>query len=326
MRRATLVLASGLVAAAIAGAIVYAPRSRLDSSGSPATSTAVEVGHPEATPRRPTASVETEPNVPASEPTEATVAQDAQSQSPPADTRASRRPSGPLPDEATMRARMRKITTGDIRASYSLLFDELGLTPQEREDLLALLVELQLEATYYTSRDGTQIHGRTVGPTERHARIAAVIGDEKLDELLLLEVNRSAYWETQQITSLLRRLDVPLTEAQRDGVFEILVEVQDRYPQAPPPTDVDVQSVEWIDHDLTQQDEFDRHVLELAPSVLSPAQVAYLFKAYDAMSRDRISSVEMQKKRRAAGDGAITELGWTTPGRWNPYALRSAGL
>ena len=310
MRRATLVLASSLAAAAIAGALLYAPRSFLGRPGSPAFSKAVDVVPAEATPAQRTSPPETEPNAPAAEPTDTAVAQNAPNSDPPAVDRASRQ-SGPPPDEATMRERMRKITTQEVRDAYSLLLDDLGLTPQATEDLLAVLVELQLEA----ASSGSQ-RGRTIGAQERHDKIAAVIGDEKLDKLLLLELNRAAYWETQQIASLLHRKQVPLTETQRDEVFEILVEVRDRYPATEPPADLDRMSVEWIEHDFAQLDEFDRHVMELAPSVLTPAQVVHLFDEYQGMSRDRIAALEWQKKRRA--ERPEEQIGWFYPARWNP--------
>jgi hypothetical protein len=317
MRRATLVLASSLAAAAIAGALVYGPRSRLEGPRSPAAPTAAEGVDPEATPPLPTASAEAEPNVPASQPAEATVAQDAQIASPAADDRALRRRSARPPrDRATILAEIRKRTIPDIHQSYSLLLDDLHLTPQEREDLIAVLVELQVEGTWSGGGDGeVAIRGRTIGPEERHARITAVIGDEKLDELLLLEVNRGAYWETQQIASLLRRKDVPLTKTQRDGMFEILVEVRDRYP-IEQPAELDSRSFEYIDHQLRQLDEVDRHIVELAPSVLSATQVAHLFDEYQWMSRERLDDIERQKKRRA--ERPDSDVGWMTPARWNP--------
>jgi hypothetical protein len=316
MRRATLVLASSLAAAALAGALIYSVGSRPDSPGPPAASRAVEVIHPEATQRQPTSSAETEPNVSALEPTEGTVAQDAQSPNPPADDRATRRRSGPPRDEATVFADLRKHAIQDIQQSYSLLLDDLDLTPEEREDLVAVLVELQVESAWSGSRDGEyQKRGRTIGPQERHERIAAAIGDAKLDEFLLLEQNSSAYAETQQIASLLRRKDAPLTETQRERMFEILVEVRDRYPMEPP-AELASRSVEYIDHRMRQLDDFDRHVVELAPSVLSATQVAHLFEAYQRMSRERTDFVEMQKKRRA--ERPDEDVGWMYPARWNP--------
>jgi hypothetical protein len=97
-------------------------------------------------------------------------------------------------------------------------------------------------------------------------------------------------------------------------MFDILVDVHERYPFTKPAAP-DERSEEWIDEMLGQLDDTDRHVVELAPSVLSPTQVAYLFRAYDHMSRERIDLVEWQKNRKA--DRPDEDFGWMTPGRWS---------
>ena len=118
------------------------------------------------------------------------------------------------------------------------------------------------------------------------------------------------------IASLLGRNDLPLSKTQRAGVFEIVVDVDARYPLLPPPADLDTESAEWIEHVLMQYDEHDRHVIELATSVLSPDQVVRLFAQYQSMSRQRIASVERFKKLKAERPGEFP--GWAfTPGSWD---------
>jgi hypothetical protein len=315
MRRATLLLASTLAAAAIAGALVYGPDVGIGRPGAPAVMMADEFAHPQAAQPQSTSAGEPEPNVSAPQATGATVPQDAKSPTPPADDRTVRRRRSPPRDEATILADLRKRAIQDLRQSYSLLFDDLELTPQERDDLVAVLVELQVESAWSGGPDGEfQKRGRTIGPQERHDRIAAAIGDKKLDEFLVLEVNGPAYWEAQQIASLLRRKQVPLTETQRDRMFEIVVEVRDRY--SPREADVDPRSLEYLEQQIEQMDDFDRHIIELAPSVLSATQVAFLSDEYQWMSQQRINAVEMQTKRRA--ERPDSDVGTFLPDRWNP--------
>jgi hypothetical protein len=232
-----------------------------------------------------------------------------------------RRQRRPEPDEATLRADMRKQATQDMRGSYSLLLEDLDVLPEQRQNLETLLIDMMVEGMWTATRT-FEIRGREIPLQERYERIAAVIGDQKLVEFLALEQNRYAYAETTQIARLLRRKDAPLTDTQRDGMFEILVDVHARYPYEEPPAELDRRSDEYIDELLRQTDDVDRHVIELATSVLSPAQVAYLFGAYDYMSRDRRSDVERQKKRKAAGDPLFMRVGWTTPGRWPAEVMR----
>ena len=314
MRRATLLLASSLAAAAVAGAFLYAPRSPVDNPARPAATSAPDVAHQESPQPQPAAPAEAEPNVSVPTPSGDTAEQAARNAALKAYEEAVRR-RGPQ-DEATVLADLRNGALRDIQQSYLLLLDDLGLTPREKEDLIAVLVELQVDSAWSLGGNGDFVkRGRTIGPQERHERIAAAIGDEKLDEFLLLEVNHTAYWEAQQIAALLRRKGVPITKAQRDGLFEIVAEVRDRYPQAEP--DVDSSSFEWIEQTLAQMDDFDRHVVELAPSVLSATQVAHVSDEYQWMAQQRLNDVNMQTKRRAERPGE--DVGWALSARWNPH-------
>lgn len=306
MRRATFVLASGLAAAAVAGALVYGRGSPIDAPDMQA----IEVVDPEAAQPQLTPSATAEANLPTSEPP---VAQGSQSPNSAADDGATRRRSRPPRDEATILADLRKRANQDVHDVYSLLLDELGLTPQQRQDLFAVLVELQVESTWSGPSDGGyQKRGRTIGLQERYDRITAAVGDEKLDEFLLLEVRVNEYWETQQIARLLRRKQVPLTEQQRDGLFGILVEVRDRYQSEPPP-EIDPGSIERVAHTIEQHDEHDRLVVELAPSVLTPAQVVLLFEQYQRMAAQRASSFERSKKLSAENPKLVFYM----PGSWD---------
>lgn len=307
MRRATFVLAAVLAAAAIAGALVYRPSPQ--SPSGPGQAVRSELQQPRAP-----LSAETQPLASASR-ANGTVDVPAEQRSQ-SDEPGSARKRAPL-DEATVREHIRQSATEQIRDEYTLLLGDLALEAQEKTDLVALLIEMRIEGTW-----SGQIRGRTIPDQERYERIAAVIGDKKLLELIELEENRSAYWETTQIARLMRRKNVPLTEKQLDGVFDIVVEVHDRYPYRPPAAELDRNSDEYIEFVLTQTDEIDRHVVELAPSVLSPTQVVHLFNAYDFMSRDRRSDVERQKKRKAAGDPVYIKMGWITPGRWPAEVMR----
>jgi hypothetical protein len=229
---------------------------------------------------------------------------DRQWPSEPVDERGARR-GAPL-DEATYRERDRQEALREVLIGYTLLFEDLDLPEQEKKDLIALLVEMQTDS--YQS-------GRTISDQERSDRISAVIGPEKLEQFLALEKNGREYWETYQIALLLQRRGVPTTPTQRDGVFDILVEVHERYPFTNP-AGLDQGSEEYIDEVLSQLDDTDRHVVELAPSVLSPTQVAHLFEAYDYMSRERVDDVEFVKKWRIQHPSE--DVGWMYSGPWNP--------
>ncbi|HSC13938.1 MAG TPA: hypothetical protein VLI71_02425 [Gammaproteobacteria bacterium] len=306
MRRATFVLVSALTAAVVAGALLY-------SHDSLPSSVASHSGRIEAVQPQQPPSAGNEQTGPDSDSNEEAVAQEP---SPGASVNDRiRRQRRPEPDEATLRADMRKQAAQDVRDSYSLLLEDLDVPAEQKKDLEALLIDMLVEGMW-TATSTFEIRGREIPQQERYERIADVIGDQNLLRFLELEQNSRAYWETQMIASLLRRNDLPLTKTQRDGVFDILVEVNARYPHSSPPADVDDESVEWIEHVLMTHEEHDRHVMELAPTVLSQDQVVRLFAKYQSMSRERVDSVERAKKLKAEQPGRFR--GWSySPGSWN---------
>ncbi len=304
MRRATFVLASTLAAAVLAGALLYHQDSLPSSVAVPGQT---KTAQPQETP-----TISAERPAPQADQKDGAVAADQEVSRSSVNDEIRRRRT-PEPDEATLRADMRKQATQDIRESYSLLLGDLDVSAAEKQDLEAVLIDMLVEGMW-TGTSTFQIRGRKIPQQERYERIAAVIGDQKLLNFLELEQNVHAYWETTQVARLLRRNDVPLTEKQRDGVFDILVEVDALYPRTSPPPDVDNDSEEWMEHVLAQYDEHDRHVIELAPSVLAQDQVVSLFNQYQRMSRERVDSVERSRKLRAERPGA----GWFfSPGSWN---------
>jgi hypothetical protein len=310
MRRSTLAFASGLVAASVVATLVAVVR----DPRAPSASNLVDASQASAPEPRPAPSADPRPARPDQTVDLPIPAQDEQ---PPSSSSSDRDPhrAMPAPSEAEVFAHLRKLATQDVQDGYSLLLEHLDILPQEREELVALLIEMQIEGTSWSSTSpGFEKRARTISEQERHDRIATVIGNRKLASLLALEQNRVAYWETQQITKLLRRHETPLSEAQRDGVFAILVGVRNRYPLAIP-AELDRRSLEHLELTLAHLDDVSRHVVELAPSVLSPTQVVHLFDAYQAMSDDRANSVEQQKKRKAGR--SPEDLSWSFPALWS---------
>jgi hypothetical protein len=197
-----------------------------------------------------------------------------------------------LSDESTVSDETREGAREDTERSYLLMFEHLGLSAEERQALLALLVEIRIAGTW-----ASDTRGRIISESERAERIARVIGRAKLQEFLALERNLSKYWETSSIGALLKGRGVALSDIQRDRLFKILVDAEDLYRAAPP--DLDRNSIEYLEYLIADRDEYERHVLELAPSALSSRQVIYLFEQYQRMSNRRIASLAQQKQRRS---------------------------
>lgn len=217
-----------------------------------------------------------------------------------------------LADESATRNLVRDQTTRDVREAYSLLLEHLDLAPREKDVLLELLIEDRIAGTMIYSRGKAINEGKAMNEHERSNRIAAIIGYPKLQQFLALERNLFEYAEVQRIGSLLQQNGVPLTDTQRDGLFKILVETRGQY-KTMPPSDAKRGSIESLEHRLSQQDEYGRHVLELAPSVLSPKQAQYLSEQYQYLSYQRADALEAQRKARAdhtIEDGPVWYPAW----------------
>jgi hypothetical protein len=187
--------------------------------------------------------------------------------------------------------------TRDIQGTYSLLLEHLGLTAKEKDALLSLLIEMRMAGTWISSRSESIQKGKAMNEHERSDRIAAIIGDAKLQQFLALERNLGSYHELGKIGSLLQQNGAALTDTQREALFKSLVEVRGWTKPAPP--DVKRDSIEFLEHQLAQRSENERHVIELASGLLSPNQLVYLDEQYQYLSYERAKNLEWQKKKRA---------------------------
>lgn len=173
------------------------------------------------------------------------------------------------------------------------MFRQMELTETEQNDLTDFLVEVWVSKSRMEN-----YNPQPIDEGDRQSGIAAIVGDEKLEQLLDMERDRAEYREAGRIGSLLRSNGVPLTATQQDRLLEILVEVRGSEeavadPNAQPGT------LEAIASKMATMDEYERLVLELAPSVLTNRQVELLFERYQALSYRRAHVLEMQKRSRA---------------------------
>ena len=209
-------------------------------------------------------------------------------------------------DEDT-RKRVREGATHNVQKLYSLLFEHLDLTPSEKDALRSLLIEDRIASTT------TQYsRGKHIDEQDQSNRIAAIIGDPKLQQFRALERNLGSYADVQYVESVLQRNAIPITEAQRDRMLEILIEVQNQELTLPG-ADAERGSIEYLEYRLAEMDERERLVLEQAASVLSAEQVRYMFERNQRLSYQRADALEVQQKARA--DESTEDLPLWYPGR-----------
>jgi hypothetical protein len=191
---------------------------------------------------------------------------------------------------------LREKTTNDVLVTYSQIFRHLGLTTAEKDALTDFLVEVWMSETIMAN-----YRPEPIEEVDRQAGIAAIIGDAKLEQLLGLERNRAEYREAGHVAIFLQTNAVPLTDVQQDQLLEILTHVRGREQAAANPN-VKKGTVEAIESQTTTMDEYERLVLELAPSVLTSRQMELFFDRYQALSYQRAQILETQKKTRANED------------------------
>jgi hypothetical protein len=169
----------------------------------------------------------------------------------------------------------------------------LGLSKSEQSELTDFLVDVSMSNTWMKNYNPVRI-----GEEERQAGIAAIIGAARLEQLLNLESNKTEYREAARVAILLRTSDAPLTDAQQDKLLDILIRVRGQERAVADPN-AQVGTVEGIASQMATMDEYERLVLELAPSVLSTRQTGLLFDRYQALSYRRAAILEMQRESRS---------------------------
>lgn len=198
------------------------------------------------------------------------------------------------PEEiARIRAEVREESIQRVGEIYPFIMKSLYLTKGQEEALMALLVEAEIARTRTAGSDG-----RGLDKDDFSNRIAGIIGESKQKEFLKLDSYRGEYAEALRVGSILAGQDVPLTETQRDGLLKILVDVRDQIAEMPLPA-LEPRSLAALEFRLDQMDDYERLVVELAPSVLTAEQVEHLFDRYQALSYQRAEALEAQREARA---------------------------
>lgn len=193
---------------------------------------------------------------------------------------------------ALSRKEVREDATRYVHEVYALITKDLDLTSSQQDALLSLVIEAEILRTRTPFSSG-----KGMDEQERVNRIAAIIGEAKLEQFLARERHRGQYAEVRRVQSMLEQNDVPLTDKQLDVLLKILVVVREKIdPKLP--ADMSPRSIKSLEYRLDQMDEYERLVLELASSVLSAKQVEHMFDRYQTLSYRRAHDLEVQKQAR----------------------------
>jgi hypothetical protein len=195
-------------------------------------------------------------------------------------------------DESETKQWVEEESRREVHRDYALLLDSLDLSSSEVELLLEFLVN---EAVANTQTRYSQ--GKGTGEVDRTKMIAEILGNPNTEQFIERERNLSEYREIQRLQALLESNEVPLSESQLDRLLAILVDTREQFDSKQPPP-VEPGTVESLEHTLTELDEYERLVLEKAPSVLTTRQLEYMFQRYQTRSYMRANALELQKQRK----------------------------
>lgn len=176
----------------------------------------------------------------------------------------------------------------NVLMNYWMLLDRLGLTQSEEEQLVELLTDDQV-AKIHENR-------MTIDLDAQSERIAEIIGTAKMEEFRRLQKDIDAFGEVGALRADFARNGLHLTDMQARQLVDVVLAVQGQQQNV---MDAERSSIDYLKQRLAKIDEFERLLVEQAPSVLSPEQVQHMFENYQRNSYKRASALEMQIDARA---------------------------
>lgn len=205
-----------------------------------------------------------------------------------------------------IRSRQMERTT----ATYDLLIDQIGLSPDERTALIEMLANDAAAEYMVAGQDGEYRPGREIDTEEQFGRIEALIGSAKAAQFRKRSENIGRYGLLADVSSALEARGTPVQDDQREGLLEILVSVHARLMEAERQEDDD-DCEKIIERGLEYGDTMYRLILEQAPGVLDEDQVVALDAAVSDTLRWQRERVEQRRKRRPSG--SLTDAGCSYP-------------
>jgi hypothetical protein len=193
-----------------------------------------------------------------------------------------------------MKKSMRVQQMMGIRMMYADLAKELGLSPQDAEQLMEILADRQMDLTSASmtaleSGDPAAQGSGVADATKRYEeQLKAVLGEEKYKQMQTYETSMGDRWMMQQWDGQFAASGSPLEQRQKD---QLLAVMQDERKKAPPSALTSgntndpaqafkmMQSEEAMNQFMNSQQELNQRVLTRSREFLNADQVATLEKA-----------------------------------------------
>ena len=212
---------------------------------------------------------------------------------------------------------MRKMMRGQqgvgVRMMYGDLAKELGLTPDEANQVMELLTDRQMDAsaTAMNAMDETGDPSQLAASAadaqkvvaDYEAKLKNILGEDRTKKLTDYERTLGDRMAIQQYSSSFSSAGVPLDETQKQGLLNVMKEERLKHPPGPldPGTkDVGAQmkamrTGEGLDQALASQRDMNQRVLTRARTVLTPDQMAAFETAQKAQMEMQEMGIKMAK-------------------------------
>ena len=199
-----------------------------------------------------------------------------------------------------------------VRMMYGDLFKQLGLSPQDAEQLADILAERQMEmsaaAMSAMGADGKlnpDMAAKTQEATKHYdEQLKATLGDANYQKLQNYEKSMGDRFMMQQYDGQFAAAGTPLEPRQREALLGIMQDERLHLPESPfnqtggnPQAQFDALKDDGaMDKYFAQQEEMNRRVLERARQTLSADQVAALQKAQQQMLEMMRGQMKMSRE------------------------------
>jgi regulator of replication initiation timing len=193
-----------------------------------------------------------------------------------------------------MKKSMRVQQLVGIRMMYADLAKELGLSPQDAEQLMEILVDRQMDlaaASMTALESGGDSAGqgsKLTDATKRHdEQLKAVLGEEKYNQMKVYEQSMGDRWMMQQWDGQFAASGSPLQQAQKDQLFDVMREERQKAPPGaasfgnagdPAQAFKMMQSEDTLNQFMTSQQDLNQRVLARSREFMNADQVATLEK------------------------------------------------
>jgi uncharacterized protein YbaA (DUF1428 family) len=220
-------------------------------------------------------------------------------------------------NDPEMKKAMRSQQSFGVRMMYGDLAKELGLTTEEANLVLDLIVDRQMAVsskTFGADGDASKLEANAAEAqkvaADYEAEMKNMLGDERMKKFQQYERTTGERMSLQQYQQSLASAGMPLDDGQRQSLLDIMVDERLKQPpSALEPGNKDVagamkamQSGEAFDRMMTQQRELNQRVLTKARALLSADQTNALETAQKQFLDMQEMGMKMGKAMMSGGN------------------------